>query len=480
MKKIIDRALRFLKENGVDDGDVRYTKIKSEEIYTEDKNLSKYKQNEHESIGIRVNINGNIGFAGSYKFDDIEKIAKRAIDMANHRSDNNISHNIHNSEVVIDEYTTPIKINPFDVPLEEKLSVLYKNAELALEEKDVYKVYGTMWFKKENKIYANTKGSYIKQELYKTCVNEEVEARKNGDIQVRNFPNSYGGNIATAGYEYILEQEFEKNIKNISKEAVQLCDAEVCPPGKYDIIIDPDQLAIQIHESIGHAMELDRVLGYEISLAGGSFLTLEDLKNNSVYGNDNLTITVDPTYPKACGTYGYDDDGNKSVCTCLIEKGRIKNYISSQETARLIGSKSNSNCIAENGELPPIVRMSNVNMAPGKYTMTELLSKVKYGLYLKTNSSWSIDDKRNNFQFGCEIAYEIKDGKFTGKIFKNIIYTGISKEFWSKCDGSCNGDYWKMYCAASCGKGIPYQSICVGHGSSPTLFRQIKIGVSHG
>ncbi|MDI3494660.1 MAG: TldD protein, partial [Pseudothermotoga sp.] len=220
----------------------------------------------------------------------------------------------------------------------------------------------------------------------------------------------------------------------------------------------------------------DRVMGSELSFAGGSFLSLEKL-NKLRYGSDYVTITADATIPGGLGSFGYDDEGVEAQKSYIVKNGLFVGYLMDRQTAAEIGLRSNGAARADSWSHLPIIRMTNINLMPGKYTLKELISGIDYGFLLDTNKSWSIDDLRLNFQFATEIAYEIKSGKLTGRIFKNPVYYDITPQFWNKCDGVANEDFWHVWGVPNCGKGQPMQVMHVGHGTSPARFRKIKVGV---
>jgi TldD protein len=475
----LQKTLENLKEYNIDYADIRVTLTTNENLKTENINIKNISMNCMQEFGVRVIYKGCEGFSGGYNIEEIENVAQTALSIAKHAA--KYKNEIFSKDIfpsnIKDTYITKIKKDPFEICLQDKLTLLFDCGKACLNVKNIYRVEGLMNFSKEEKIFLNTENSIIEQTIYKTGVEINIRAKNDKEVQTRSYPNSYGGCIVTAGYEYIEGLDLIAKCVECSKEASMLLNAPVCPKGCFDLIIHPDQLAIQIHESIGHAVELDRILGYEESLAGGSFVSTKNINNGFKYGSDYVNVFADPTLENGTGSYGYDDDGIKSQKTTLIENGILKNVLSSVLTAKKIGMISNGHNIAEGANNLPIVRMSNINLEPGEYTLTNLIKKVDYGFLLKTNKSWSIDDKRLNFQFGCEIAYEIANGTLTGKIYKNPVYFGHSIDFWSSCDGICNQDFFELHCAAICGKGLPYQEVSVGHGSSPTLFRKVKVGV---
>jgi TldD protein len=263
--------------------------------------------------------------------------------------------------------------------------------------------------------------------------------------------------------------------ERVAEEAVALLSAPQCPSGRRDIIIEGGQLALQVHESIGHPIELDRVLGTEASYAGTSFLTLDKL-NSLKYGSGIVNVVADATVPGGLGTFGYDDEGVPAQRVDIIRDGLFVGYLTSRETAPVIGRRSGGAMRADGWRNIPLIRMTNVNLLPGDRELDDLIADTDGGLYLATNRSWSIDDHRLNFQFGTEIAHEIKGGKL-GQMYKNPTYTGITPEFWNSCDAICDHRHWQMWGTPNCGKGEPGQTAHVGHGVAPARFRNVQVGV---
>lgn len=479
MRGEIERVLNILKDAGVDYADIRVVDRTSEFLKTENLKVETIDYSQNKGAGIRVIWQGSLGFACTQDMNNLEAAALNALEIAKASSmlqKEKIT--LSPKEAVIDHYSTPIEIDPFKVSKADKLELLFSAERAMKQAAKLSRTNASMNFQKEEKVYADTEGSYITQTLYEAGAGIEAVAQSANDTQIRSFPNSFRGNHGTAGYEYILSMELLENAPRIAREAEALVQAEECPSGFYDIVIDGSQLALQIHESIGHPIELDRIFGSEAAYAGGSFLEPHTYRENFKYGSEHVTVVADATVPRGLGTFGYDDDGVKAHNTTIIDKGILKNYLTSRDTASKIGEVSNGTNRADGWKNIPIVRMTNINLQPGGYEFDDLIAGVENGLYLSTNKSWSIDDKRRNFQFACEIAYEIKDGKLTGKIYKNPIYTGITPVFWGSCDGVCSQKYFKMYGTPNCGKGEPGQVAHVGHGAAPARFRNVKVGVS--
>lgn len=479
MKNQIENVLNLLKEKGASYADVRIVDRQKEQITTENLMVQNISNSRSKGAGIRVILDGSLGFSSTQDLNKLEETALKALDIAKaSRMLQRSKMQMAPKEIVIDHYETPIEIDPFMVSKAEKIEMLLDSERAMREEANLAITSASMDFQREEKIYADTEGSYITQILYESGAGIEASAQNDTDMQTRSYPNSFRGNHATAGYEYVKSLDLVQNAKRIGKEAVAIVNAEECPSGYYDLIIDGSQLALQIHESVGHPVELDRVFGSEAAYAGMSFVTVDKLGANFKYGSEHVTIVADATVPKGLGSFGYDDDGVKGQRTVVIDKGIFKNFISSRDTAIKIGQPSNGTNRADGWGNIPIVRMTNISLMPGNFEIDELIEGIEDGLYLVTNKSWSIDDKRLNFQFGCELAYEIKNGRLTGKIFKNPVYTGITPRFWGSCDGVCSREYWNLYGTPNCGKGQPGQVAHVGHGAAPARFRNVKVGVN--
>lgn len=478
MKNQITDVLSFLKTNGADYADVRIVDRYMEDISTENLKVETLANSRSKGVGIRVILDGSLGFASSQNLDELKETAEKALEIA--KASRTLQREkivLSPKEVIVDHYSTPIEIDPFNVSKAEKIELLL-NAEKAMRESGALaRTTGSMYFKREEKTFADTEGSYITQTLYEAGAGIAAYASSESDIQVRSYPTSFGGNYGSAGYEYVKALKLVENAAKTAKEALELVNAEECPSGYYDLIIDSSQLTLQIHESIGHPVELDRVFGSEAAYAGMSFVNVDMQKEGFKYGSEHITITGDATIPQALGTFGYDDDGVKGQRTVIIDKGIFKNFLSSRDTASKLNQLSNGTNRADGWQNIPIVRMNSINLMPGAYEFDDLIAEIENGLYLCVNKSWSIDDKRMNFQFATEIAYEIKNGKLTGKIYKNPVYTGITPMFWGSCDGVCNEKYWTVFGVPNCGKGQPGQTAHVSHGSAPARFRNVKVGV---
>jgi TldD protein len=266
------------------------------------------------------------------------------------------------------------------------------------------------------------------------------------------------------------------NAERIAAEAVQLLSADPCPKNIVTtVIIGSEQLALQVHESCGHPIELDRVFGTEAAYAGTSFLTTDKL-GAFRYGSEIVNLTADAVRPLGLGTFGWDDEGVPAQTNPIVRDGLFVGYMTSRETATRLGQQSNGCMRASGWNRIPIIRMTNVSLEPGAWDFDDLIADTEEGIYMETNRSWSIDDLRYNFQFGTEMGREIKKGKL-GRMLRNCTYTGITPEFWASCDAICNEDHWRMWGTPNCGKGQPSQIMHTGHGTAPARFRNLRVGV---
>ena len=315
---------------------------------------------------------------------------------------------------------------------------------------------------REWKTFASTDGSFTEQVITQVGTAVEANAIEGDEHQRRSYPDA-GGGYRAAGYEYIRGLDLLGNAEPVGEEAVALLQAPQCPSGLRTIVLDPSMLYLQIHESCGHPSELDRVFGTEASYAGTSFLTPDKLQEGFQYGSELVTIVADATAPGGMGTFGWDDEGVAAQAVPLVKNGRFVGYLSSRETAPRVGLQSTGAMRADGWNRIPLIRMTNVNMLPVPgMSLDEIVADTDDGLYLANNRSWSIDDRRLNFQFATEVAYEIKGGK-KGQLYKNATYTGITYEFWRSCDAVGDDRSFVMLGTPNCGKGEPSQTARVGH-----------------
>ncbi len=479
MKEAIKETLEFLKRKKVEYADIRQIHRVTENIEVKNGNIEGISCDEDQGFGIRIIANGAWGFASSSVLSpaEMKRVANKALEIAKASSiiKKELAR-ISPTEVFEDQYTSKYEIDPFRVPLEEKIELLLRATELLRKDNRIKVAEGSMDFYKTEKLFASTEGAFIRQSILESGAGILATAVDGNEVQRRSYPNSHRGDYATRGYEFIQGLKLVENADRVREEAIELLSAPACPDKDTTLIITGSQMALQVHESCGHPTELDRVLGTEVSLAGSSFMTLDKL-NKLRYGSDKVSITADATLEGGLGSFGYDDEGVKAQRVELVKNGVFVGYLTSRETARVLNQKSNGTMRAEGWNRIPLIRMTNINLEPGEWELDNLIADTKDGFLLDMNKSWSIDDKRLNFQFGVEAAWEIKDGK-KGRMYKNTVYTGITPEFWNSCDAVCNRNHWHVWGLPNCGKGEPMQTMHVAHGAAPARFRNVKVGVS--
>jgi TldD protein len=478
LKELTDRALNLAQTKGASYADIRIMGLETQSIVVKNGIVEGVSLYEGHGFGVRVIADGAWGFASSSRLEpeEIDKITALAVQIAKASAlVKGEKIDLGPSAVHRDTYRTPVEIDPFQVPLEQKIDLLLACDKAMRKTKGVAVAEGNMLFIRERQTFASTEGSFIEQEIIETGAGLEATAVSEDEVQKRSYPNSFGRHQGTAGYEFVGRYDLLGNAQRLGEEAVALLSARQCPSGVTTLILGPTQLALQVHESCGHPTELDRVLGTEASYAGTSFLTPEKL-GDFRYGSEIVNITADATAPGGLGTFGYDDEGVPAQRTPLIKDGIFIGYLTSRETASRFGQRSNGTMRADGWSNLPLIRMTNINLEPGEWELDDLIADTDEGIYMEMNKSWSIDDKRLNFQFGTEIAYEIKNGKW-GDLLKNATYAGMTPQFWGSCDAICNEKYWDVWGTPNCGKGQPSQSAHVGHGTSTARFRNVQVGV---
>src|SRR5579871_3050837 len=485
MNQIAEWALSAATGRGISYADVRVVSQRARALSTKNGKVGGASDTDSLGMSLRVIADGAWGFAASAGLDReaVEQTAAKAIEIA--RSSARVKrHDVQLApeKSVVAEWTTPHKIDPFTVSVDQNIDLLLKiDAELR-SVAGITLAETNLNFNREEQWFVSSEGSDIHQTKLSTGAGYAAYAFAGNEIQKRSYPNSYGGQWQNKGYELIEELKLVENARRIAEEAVALHRADQCPEGSFDLILDSSQLGLQIHESVGHPIELDRVLGMEANFAGTSFLTLDKLRTLR-YGSDLVNIVADARqeHGPGLGTFAFDEEGVAAQCTPIITNGLFTGYLSSRETAPTIGlHRSGGTLRAEGWNRLPIIRMTNVSILPGKNPLTceQLIGDTDHGVFMETNRSWSIDDKRYNFQFGCELGWEIKNGK-RARMLKNPSYSGITTEFWNSMDAICSRDEWVLWGIPHCGKGQPQQVMGTGHGASPARFRKIKIGSAY-
>jgi len=485
MRELTDRALNLAQVQGATYGDMRIVRRETQSISVRNGVVQQLSLDGTQGFGVRVIVDGAWGFASSHLLTpaEVDRVMALAVTIAKASALAKTEDvDLGPPEVHVDVYRTPVELDPFTVPLNDKVSLLLEADEEARSVKGVAVARSGLTFIRENQTFASTEGSYIEQEIVESGLGLVAVAVSEGEVQQRSYPNSFGRHQGTAGYEFIQRWDLPGNARRMGEEAVALLSAPQCPGGVTTIILNGPQLALQVHESCGHPIELDRVFGTEAAFAGTSFLTPEKY-GTFRYGSDLVNITADAVTPTGLGTYGYDDEGVPAQRTDIVKNGIFVGYLTSRETASQLRrihpeapARSNGSMRADGWSRIPIIRMTNVSLQSGEWTLDDLIADTDDGIYMITNKSWSIDDKRLNFQFGVELAYEIKNGKL-GRMFKNATYTDITPRFWGNCDAICNADHWHVWGTPNCGKGQPGQTAHTGHGAAPARFRNVQVGV---
>jgi TldD protein len=485
MKELTDRALNLAQVRGATYADMRIVRRETQSIVVKNGVVQTLSLDDDQGFGVRVIADGTWGFASSHDLSpaEVDRVTALAVQIAKASALAKIEDvDIGPPEVHVDTYRTPVEIDPFAVSLDDKVSLLMDADKEARSVKGIAVATSSLGFIREHKTFASTEGSYVEQEIIESGLGVVAVAVAQGEMQKRSYPNSFGRHQGTAGWEFVQQWDLVGNARRMGEEAMALLGAPQCPSGVTTLILDGPQLALQIHESCGHPIELDRVFGTEAAFAGTSFLT-PDKYGSFRYGSDIVHITADAVTPTGLGTFGYDDEGVPGQQTDIVKNGIFVGYLSSRETASALRrihpdapQRSNGTMRADGWNRIPLIRMTNISLQPGKWTLDDLIADTDDGIYMITNKSWSIDDKRLNFQFGTELAYEVKNGKL-GQMFKNATYTGITPRFWGGCDAICNDDHWIVWGTPNCGKGQPGQVAHTGHGAAPTRFRNVQVGV---
>ena len=485
MREIANWALDVAATHGATYADARVVNQRSRALTTKNGKVGSASDAESMGMSVRVIVDGAWGFAAGENLTrfGVEATAERAVEIA--RASGRVKQQdirLAVEKPVTAEWTTPHKIDPFSISVEENIALLLNIDSELRAVAGVTLAESNLNFNREEQWFASSEGSDIHQTKYSAGAGYTAYAFAGNEIQKRSYPNSFGGQWQNKGYELIEELQLVQNARRIGEEAVALHHAEQCPEGKFDIILDSSQLGLQIHESIGHPIELDRVLGMEANFAGTSFLTLDKLRTLR-YGSEMVNVVADARqeHGPGLGTFGFDDEGVAAQCTPIISNGLFTGYLSSRETAHTIGeSRSGGTLRAEGWNRLPMIRMTNISLLPGEspLTLEQLIASTDHGMLMQTNRSWSIDDKRYNFQFGCEIGWEIKHGKRV-RMVKNPSYSGITTDFWNALDAICSRDEWTLWGTPNCGKGQPQQVMGTGHGAAPARFRGIMVGSAY-
>lgn len=497
-KQIADAALNTAKSNGATYTDIRIGRYLNQFISTRENKVQNIVNGESYGVGIRVIANGTWGFASTNDVspDGVKKATMQAVAIAKANSKFQtdpvkLAPNASHGEV---SWKTPIQKNAFEIPVAEKVELLLAaNAEA--QKNGASFVNSNLFQVNEQKYFASSEGSYIDQDIHRIWPTFNVTAidKAAGKFKTRQAMSAPMG----MGYEYMNPKQEDKLsgvvpgmylYKNsydmiedaglAARQAKEMLSAKSVDPGKYDLVLEPNHLGLTIHESVGHPLELDRVLGYEANYAGTSFATLDKLKaGNFNYGSKLVNIFADKTQPGSLGAVGYDDEGVKCKQWDLIKDGVLVNYQAIRDQVHIIGqNESHGCCYSQSWNDVQFQRMPNVSLAPGKdpYSVQQMIKDVEKGIYIAGRGSYSIDQQRYNFQFGGTVYYEIKNGQITGML-NDVAYQSNTQEFWNSCTKICDASDYRLFGSFFDGKGQPSQVSAVSHGSSTTRFNGINV-----
>jgi TldD protein len=496
-KKLADVALNTAKTKGATYADVRIGRYLNQFIATRENKVQGLTSLESFGVGVRVIVNGTWGFASSNVVTEegVKKATERAVAVAKANS------KFQTTPVTLApvqghgevSWKTPIQKNSFEVPVKEKVDLLL-NANSEAMKAGASFVNSNLFQVNEQKYFASSEGSYIDQDVHRIWPTFTVSVidRASGKFKTRDAMSAPVG----MGYEYMIPKAEDKlpgpagmvlykNSFDIvedatlaAKQAKEMITAKSVEPGKYDLVLEPNHLGLTIHESVGHPLELDRILGYEANYAGTSFATLDKLKSgNFKYGSPIVNIVADKTQPGSLGAVGYDDEGVKCKKWDLIKDGIFVNVQAIRDQAHIIGQKeSHGCCYSQSWNDVQFQRMPNVSLQPGKepYSSEQMIKDVEKGIYIAGRGSFSIDQQRYNFQFGGTAFFEIKNGKIEGML-NDVAYQSNTQEFWNNCVKICDEKDYRLFGSFFDGKGQPSQVSAVSHGSSTARFNGVNV-----
>jgi TldD protein len=457
--------------------DARAVTRRSQHVATKNGAVDSIADAETEGVGVRVLVDGAWGFACDRRLTEAgaRDAALRAVAFARATAGRGRrAVELAPVEPARGEYRTAARRDPIEVPLDEKIALCLR-AEAAMRQPEVKITEASVRAQRERRAFASSDGADVLQDFVECGGGIEALAVSDETVQTRSYPSAHVGSSAQAGWEYVESLGLVDEAPRVAEEAAQLLRAAPCPSTVTTVVIDHEQMTLQVHESVGHPTELDRVYGTEASYAGTSFLGPGDAKSLR-YGSELMNVTADATTPGGLGTFAWDDEGVTARREPVVEAGVLRRFLSSRETAATLGEGAGGSMRADGWSRMPLVRMTNLHLEPGEGRLEDLLADVDDGIYLATNKSWSIDDKRLNFQFGTQAAWEIRRGKL-GRMLRDATYTGMTPTFWGSLDAVGGPGEWRMLGLTNCGKGQPGQHAHVSHGAPPARFRNVQVGV---
>src|SRR4051794_7607494 len=459
--------------------DVRFVRQRSEFVATRDGEVDDVSRDEDEGIGVRVRVGGAWGFAATRDTSKqgAEAALARALAIA-HAQPAAAETPLAPEPPARGEHRGGQGTDPFEVPLEHKLERLLEADAAFGTDKRLRLRQAQYGGYARDTIFASTEGALYDQRVVECGGGIAVTAASDGEVQVRSFPGSHRGDTCQLGYEHFDQIALVAEAPRVAEEAVALLTAERCPSTTTTVILDGEQLALQVHESVGHAVELDRVLGGEASYAGVSWVPPDGI-GTLRYGSELMNVTADATNPGGLGSYRWDDEGVEGRAVPIVRDGVLRGFLSGRESAATIGVERSAGCMRCDGfARQPIVRMTNVNLEPGDAgTLADLLAGTEDGIYWETNKPWPIAERRLHSQCGTEIPWQIKDGKRV-HILRTPPYPGVTPKSWGGLAAICSGPAWRLWGVLNCGKGEPGQMMHVSHGTAPARFRDVQVGIA--
>lgn len=466
-------ALKRLASSGAEYGDIRIQRATTQAIRGEDRRIASIRDQDDIGFGVRVLYHGAWGFAASsiLSLEEVPRVTDLAVEIAKGSASIAVEKVVLAREPVHrDRIITPVRIDPFTVPLEQKTGLLLATMDRLQQEVGVVRSSAGLWTRRDRKLFASTEGARVEFDLLASSGDCTATALHDGRFASRSFNTPQ----LRRGYELIEEADFLRRASLVARQAVEKVRSPAVEAGRYDLVLDPEHLSLTMHESCGHPSELDRALGYEANYAGTSFLTT-DKRGTFRYGSPHVNLVADNTEPDTLAATGYDDDGVACQKWDIVREGIFVGYCTNREVAPKIGeARSRGSNRADGWGSVPIVRIANIGLEPGSATLDQLIADVKRGIYIEGHGSYSIDQRRYNFQFGGDAFWLIENGQRT-HMLRDVIYHGITPEFWNSCDGVADRAHRRRYGFITCGKGQPGQSGWMSHPASHARFRNIQV-----
>jgi TldD protein len=457
--------------------DARWVERSREEMAVVDGAIEAVGTEDEEGVGVRVLVGGAWGFAATQDLTrgGLDEALSRALALGEAQPPAPQAAGLAPAPPARGSWEGPCAVDPFAVTPEEKLGLLLAADEAMIGDPRLACRRASYFAERTVKAFASTEDARCEQALTECGAGIVAVAVDDGEMQVRSYPSAHGGQVAQGGWEHVRGLDLPGSAEWVADEAVALLTAPPCPTGRTTLVLGAEQVGMQVHESIGHALELDRMLGFEAAYAGTSWVGPDDL-GALRYGAPALTVVADATLSGGLGTCGWDDEGVPARRTTLIQEGRLVAALSSRETAAAVGLDASGGAMRADGfARQPLVRMTNLSIAPGDGgTLAELIAGVDAGVYMETNRSWSIDDRRLHFQFGTELAREIHHGELGG-LRRNPVYAGATPAFWASLERVCGPSEWRVHGMTNCHKGEPGQAAHVSHGAAPARFRDVEV-----